>query len=246
MILIPVVDLMHGQVVRAVAGQRSAYRPIASALCQGSEPVAVARALCAHCAARQLYIADLDALMGGTAQVDVLLALRRSLPDVELWVDAGFADAPQAEGLLHGLGALADRVVPVFGSESLCSAEALRRCVRALSPWGSGAILSLDRRGTERLDPAGCWDAVAWWPDRIIAMTLERVGTGTGPDLDTMRELRRLAPRATLIGAGGIRDEADLVLAQQAGADGWLVASALHDGRLAPRAPAPETPFCAR
>ena len=38
------------------------------------------------------------------------------------------------------------------------------------------------------------------------------------------------------IGAGGIRDEADLRLAEQAGAAAWLTASALHDRRLAPRA----------
>ena len=45
-----------------------------------------------------------------------------------------------------------------------------------------------------------------------------------------------MAPRAMLIGAGGIRDEADLRLAAQAGAAAWLTASALHDRRLAPRA----------
>ena len=44
MILIPVIDLMHGQVVRAVRGDRHAYRPIVSALCDGSDPVTVARA----------------------------------------------------------------------------------------------------------------------------------------------------------------------------------------------------------
>jgi phosphoribosylformimino-5-aminoimidazole carboxamide ribotide isomerase len=226
MILIPVVDLMHGQVVRAVGGQRSTYRPIVSSLCQGSDPVTVARVLCDHCAAEQLYVADLDALMGGPVQVEVLRALLQAQSDVDLWVDAGFADAADAEDLRDRLGPLADRLVPVFGSESLRSTAALQR---------RSCVLSLDRRGDERLDPSGCWDAVPLWPRHVIVMTLERVGSGAGPDLDTLRELRGRAPQAKLVGAGGIRDEADLARAQDAGADAWLVASALHDGRLSRR-----------
>lgn len=232
MILIPVIDLMQGQVVRAVGGQRSTYQPIVSALCQGSEPLTVAQALCAHCAARQLYVADLDALMGGTVQIEVLRALLLALPDVDLWVDGGFADAADAESLRSRLGPLADRLVPVFGSESLRSPEELERCFGLSQPQRNGAVLSLDRRGGERLDPSGCWDAVALWPARVIVMTLERVGSSAGPDLGTLRELRIKAPHVTLVGAGGIRDEADLARAQDAGADAWLVASALHDGRL--------------
>ena len=95
-------------------------------------------------------------------------------------------------------------------------------------------MLSLDRRDGQRLDPAGCWDRPALWPARVIVMTLERVGADAGPDLDTLRELQARAPEVSLIGAGGIRDGADLERARAAGAAAWLVASALHDGRLPP------------
>ena len=94
------------------------------------------------------------------------------------------------------------------------------------------AALSLDRRDGRRLDEAGCWDAPELWPQRVIVMTLERVGSNEGPDLDTIAAVRRKAPGAMVIGAGGIRHAADLVAAGLAGADAWLVASALHDGRL--------------
>ena len=46
--LIPVIDLMRGQAVRAVRGERSTYQPLRSRLCVGAEPVAVARAMLAH------------------------------------------------------------------------------------------------------------------------------------------------------------------------------------------------------
>jgi HisA/HisF family protein len=232
MILIPVVDLMHGQVVRARRGDRSSYQPITSALCGTSEPIAVARTLVAHCAARHLYIADLDALQGRPAQVDLLDDLLQALPGVELWLDAGFADAPAAAALAARFGAAAPRVRPVFGSESLRSRAALEDCFGPRGRAGPGALLSLDRRDGSRLDAAGCWDLPALWPRQVIVMTLEHVGADAGPDLGTLAALRAQAPHAELIGAGGIRDAADLERAAATGAWAWLVASALHDARL--------------
>lgn len=230
--LIPVIDLLKGQVVRAVRGDRQSYRPIVSALCASSDPVTVARILCEHCAARQLYLADLDALQGGAAQVAMVRQLLQALPGVELWLDAGFADAPQAHAVCGDVGPLAERIVPVFGSESLRSRDALESCFRPAGAATQQAILSLDRRDGQRLDAAGCWDLPALWPQRVIVMTLERVGAGTGPDLQTLRGVAARSPATRLIGAGGIGSEADLLLASQAGASGWLVASALHDRRL--------------
>lgn len=234
MTLIPVIDLLKGRVVRGVRGDRQAYRPIESALCASSDPVTVAKILVDHCAARQLYLADLDALMGGTAQHAVLGELLAALPGVELWVDAGFADADAAAALGAQLAPHSARIVPVFASESLRSRAALAACFDRFG--AAGAVLSLDRRDGQRLDPAGCWDAVSLWPQRVIVMTLERVGSGAGPDLETMAALRREAPGKTLVGAGGVRSLEDLTRAQAVGAGAWLVASALHDLQL-PRQP---------
>lgn len=226
--LIPVVDLMRGQVVRAVRGDRQSYRPVVSTLFEGSEPLTAARALLDHCATRELYIADLDALTGGVPQTAVLRGLLEALPALELWLDAGFADAAAAQALQAALGPAAARVQPVFASESLRSAEALRACFEDRER----GVLSLDRRGEQRLDAAGAWDTPALWPARVIVMTLERVGADAGPDLDTLRALRARSPATRFVGAGGVRHAADLAAAAAAGAEAWLVASALHDGRL--------------
>lgn len=232
--LIPVIDLQAGQVVRAVRGDRSTYQPIRSRLCPGAEPVVVARALLQHTASSTLYLADLDALQGGAPQCGVWQALLVALPGLGLWLDAGFADAGQALRVLAPLGGLARRITPVFGSESLRDAAALQ----SLRTWdGAGEqapVLSLDRRDGRRLDQAGCWTTPDAWPQRIVVMTLERVGAGTGPDLPTLAEVRAMSPGAMLIGAGGVRNLADLRAAEQAGAQAWLVASALHDGAIPP------------
>lgn len=229
--IIPVIDLLDGRVVRAVRGERSRYRPIESSLCPGADPAPLAVRLCEHCATGTLYVADLDALQGRPAQIEVLRGLLDVLPRTDLWLDAGFADAEAAEALLGALGPHRSRVTPVYGSESLASREALARC---FAP-PARALLSLDSRGGAPLDPAGVRMAPSLWPERVIAMTLERVGSREGPDLEAFAALRRIAPQARLIGAGGIRDEADLAACAAAGATAWLVASALHDGRIAPR-----------
>lgn len=229
--VIPVIDLLAGQVVRAVRGERNNYRPIRSALCSGSEPLDVARALLDYTGADTLYLADLDALTGGALQYDVIAALLAALPQTAIWLDGGFRDAESFTALAQYLGPAAARLTPVFASESLPDRQTAQRCLADRA----ACLLSLDRRGDQPLDPAGCWNAESLWPTRLIVMTLERVGAFAGPELDTLVELRRRAPQIRLIGAGGIRDEADLAAAAAAGAEAWLVASALHDRRLAGR-----------
>lgn len=233
MFLIPVIDLMRGQVVRAVRGNRSAYQPIVSRLCAGSDPVEMARVLCAHCRSNRLYAADLDALTGGSAQTDVLRDILHALPELEFWVDAGVADGSAAATLRERVGPAADRIVTVFASESMATPAVLQQSVAGRRD----AVLSLDRRDGRRLDPAGCWDTPQQWPQRVIVMTLERVGADAGPDLATLHELQARSPATQLVGAGGIRDAADLERASAAGAHAWLVASALHDGRIAAAGP---------
>jgi uncharacterized protein related to proFAR isomerase len=230
--VIPVIDLMHGQVVRGVRGERHAYRPIVSRLADGSAPPDIARALLAVAPpppgqGPALYVADLDAIQGGAPQLPALLELLQAQPALSVWLDSGFADAAAVRALRAALGPAAARVRPVYGSESLASAAALDEVAQDPS-----AILSLDSRLERPIDPSGSWQRPQAWPRTVIVMTLDRVGAGSGPDLGTFARLRALAPDRTWIGAGGVRDAQDLRAAAAAGAAGWLVASALHDGTL--------------
>ncbi|NIF51957.1 HisA/HisF-related TIM barrel protein [Burkholderia sp. Ax-1724] len=242
--VIPVLDLLDGHVVRAVRGERTAYRPIESRLCAASEPLAIARALLAASGARTLYIADLGAILQRGAHVSTLAALRAALPGIDLWLDAGFADYASMREMFERIeavdrhdGQTVDHVaptplatlVPVFGTESLRDIHALHAAQAA----GLAPILSLDHRAGQLLAAAELDRSSAWWPSRVIAMTLDQVGSYAGPDLATFERIRaRAAAQTTVIGAGGIRHRADLSAAIDTGATAWLVASALHDRQI--------------
>jgi len=241
--VIPVIDLLDGHVVRAVRGERSAYRPIQSRLAASSEPLAIARALLEASGASTLYIADLGAILRHGAHVATLAALRAALPGIELWLDAGFTDYASMRALFDRIDAIARdsgqahdptapalaALVPVFGTESLLDVHALRHAqADDLAP-----ILSLDHRAGQLLTAAELDPSSAWWPSRVIVMTLDQVGSYAGPDLTSFERIRsRAAAHTTVIGAGGIRNRDDMAAAAHTGATAWLVASALHDRQI--------------
>ncbi|WP_233836364.1 HisA/HisF-related TIM barrel protein [Paraburkholderia sp. ZP32-5] len=237
--VIPVIDLLDGHVVRAVRGERSAYRPIQSRLAASSEPLAIAAALLEASGASTLYIADLGAILRHGAHASTLAAVRAALPGVELWLDAGFTDYASMRALFDRIDAHGDAhaptapqlatLVPIFGTESLRDIDALR----ASQADGLAPILSLDHRAGQLLTAAELDPSSAWWPSRVIAMTLDQVGSYAGPDLASFERIRsRAAAHTTVIGAGGIRNRDDMAAAARTGATAWLVASALHDRHI--------------
>ena len=230
--IVPVVDILAGRAVRAVRGERAVYQPLESSLCRGSDPIAVARALLDACASECLYVADLDGLTGHSPQTALLAELLVALPELEIWLDAGFSSPAQAAAVLDALPGGSARITPVIASESLAHAEA----IGGFTDRWPQALLSLDQRKGAPLGAEACWTEHRRWPQRVIVMTLDRVGSFEGPDLATVAQVRsRAGAERMVIGAGGVRNVADLTAAARAGADAWLVASALHDGRIAPR-----------
>lgn len=224
--VVPVVDLMGGLVVHARAGERDRYRPLAgSKLTASAEPVAVVEALLELHPFGALYIADLDAICGRGGHRSLLAELARRFPDLALWVDAGIATEARLQELLAIPG-----LRPVLGSESQHDPRLLERAC-ALAP--DRILLSLDWRGEEALDPAGLRMRPEHWPRDVVVMTLARVGTGSGPDIARLEEVRRAAGSQRRIwAAGGVRGLEDLEGLRERDIAGALVATALHDGRL--------------
>ena len=112
--VIPVIDLMGGEVVRAQMGDRASYRPLESPLSPTtSDAVAVVRGLLAVYPFLTLYVADLDAIQRNGDNFAALRRIRAEFPALQLWVDNGVADLAALEALI-----CADLGMPVIGSKS--------------------------------------------------------------------------------------------------------------------------------
>lgn len=217
---------MGGNVVRARRGERHAYQPIASTLCSTADPVAVAHALRELYPFDTLYIADLDAIQRRGGHLEAVAALRAALPETEIWIDGGVAGIEDCQPWLE-LGARC-----IIGSESQADAPGVRRLIERLGP--EQAVLSLDFASDRPKGPEALFDAACYWPQRIITMTLSRVGSYEGPDWAMLRHVQERAGERQVYAAGGVRHIADLQALKAMGIAGALLASALHDGKISP------------
>jgi phosphoribosylformimino-5-aminoimidazole carboxamide ribotide isomerase len=234
--VVPVIDLKDGAAVHAVRGERERYRPARSALAgEDGDPVALARAFRSELGLEELYVADLDAIGGGSGHGALLAALAR---EARVMVDAGVGEPARA-------GALLDCGVHrvIVGTETLSGRPALDRLLAEL-PDGA-VILSIDLREGRLLSPdaqlAGlaALDAVARLHRpglrEAIVLDLARVGSGAGPDVAPIAAIHAAFPDLELLAGGGVRDADDLRALDAAGAAGALVATALHGGVIGPR-----------
>lgn len=226
MIPIPVIDLFDGQAVHAIRGLRESYRPLVSALSCSPSAFDVTAGYLKLYPFRHCYIADLNALRGlgdGNHEIAGLLAQHQNL---EFWIDAAFGVRERLPSYLASSNARG-----IIGSESLCHLADYDRLRASLAQYLE-PVLSLDFKGGQFLGPSGLLDAPHRWPHRIIAMNLDRVGSGEGPDFDLLRQLHTSAPHCSFAAAGGIRHEQDLMQLGSLPVAFVLLATALHDRRI--------------
>ncbi len=220
--VVPVIDLMGNQVVRAKMGQRHLYAPIQTPLAASSAARDVISGFLGLSPFKTIYIADLDAIEGRAPQDELISNLQAAFPGLTFWIDCGVQSPQAADAWLDS-----QKANLVIGSESWHDAEALRRYRHM-----PRVILSLDFRGDVFQGPQAILDDPELWPAHLIVMTLARVGSDAGPDFARLAAINNRAEGRAIYAAGGLRDAQDLRLLQQAGVRGVLVASALHDGRL--------------
>jgi phosphoribosylformimino-5-aminoimidazole carboxamide ribotide isomerase len=230
--ILPVLDLMGSRVVRAVAGERHAYRPVVSRLTPSSEPLAVAAAFRSHFGLSELYLADLDAIAGAEPDEAVFATLGEH--GFRLWVDAGVRDRTRALRLARG-GVQG----VVVGLETVTGPAAL---AAICGEMGDRVVFSLDLRGGRPLGDLSSWQgadaeaiarqAIDGGVRRVLVLDLAHVGTGRGPGTaDLCRRLVEVEGIEVWAG-GGVRGAADLRALRDNGVRTVLVASALHDGAL--------------
>lgn len=219
--IIPVLDLMQGQVVHALGGERHHYHPIESGLCAGSNALDIACALLELYPFPALYVADIDAIQKNGSNAAVIEKLHQRFPRLELWVDSGIAD-------VSGFAAWQEQRIghAVIGSES--SPESALLSAVCSSGDALYPLLSLDFKGARFHGEQRLLNDPGLWPEHVIVMMLARVGSLQGPDFDQLSALRQRAPHKKFYAAGGVRGARDLARLARAGAHGALLASALH------------------
>jgi phosphoribosylformimino-5-aminoimidazole carboxamide ribotide isomerase len=229
--IIPVIDVLDGVVVHAVKGERSQYKPLHSRLCSSADPVAVAKAFWSL-GFRELYIADLDAILGREQNFWAIEAA--AMLGLNVMVDAGVADLKCAKQVFeHGAAKV------IIGTETLTNLTFINETLQEFGH--EHVIVSLDLKNGAVLSKSTAIQAMpvlssAIELDRLgvaelIVLDLARVGSSEGVDVELLGDLTKKVKLKVLVG-GGIRDLADLNAIKEVDVDGVLLATALHTGKI--------------
>jgi len=230
--IIPVIDVLNGIAVHGVRGERKRYQPLKSLLCKSADPIEIAAAF-ESLGFSSLYLADLDAILGKTANFNVYMQIMAEA-SLDLMVDAGIADIAKAREVMDaGVSKI------VVGSETLSN---LGFVSQAVSAFGEDKIVvSIDQKGGKVLsasDSIALMDAVSFAQQlaslgvrQIILLDLDRVGTEHGINLVLLRDILEQTRVEVLVG-GGIRSLQELEQLRTLGVSGALVATVLHNGKV--------------
>ncbi|MCQ8118963.1 HisA/HisF-related TIM barrel protein [Methylomonas rosea] len=217
--IIPVIDLKGGQVVHAAGGDRSRYQPVhhTSSLCDSSEINHVVACFLKLHPFQTFYIADLDAIRGDGNHDEAIDDLLSQYPNQEFWLDNGSSYQDLTTTTRRS------NCKPVIGTESQRLPVSLKN---------ADLILSLDFKHNRALGHPGWLESPQVWPETVVVMTLDLVGSNMGPDFEKLSKHCQDHPDKRFIAAGGVRDINDLTQLNAIGVAAVLLASALHNGSL--------------
>ena len=117
----------------------------------------------------------------------------------------------------------------MVGSESLLAIENWHD-LHAVFGQKSRALAGFPSDGLR--GPQALLSEPGLWPDQLVVMSLGRVGTERGPDLEHLRAVVGSGRGRAVHAAGGVRNVGDLEAVAAAGARGALAATALHSGAI--------------
>lgn len=222
--IIFVLDILNGNAVHAVRGERAKYRPVkGSVVCKSSAPVDII----SEVSPTEVYIADLDYLQHIG---DNFALIGRISEMTKTMVDIG----PENMDDVEKCSGIADTVI--IGTETasfdLIAAAANRfpGRINVSIDMKNGKVLTKDRelemKPRELIKKLNDYDI-----KDIIILELSKVGTSAGIDVDFLQEVAGLSNHNILAG-GGIRDMNDIYALEKIGVSGALVATAVHNGKI--------------
>jgi len=224
--VIPVIDLLNGEVVHAKKGLRHTYLSMQSALCASSDTMAIVAALMAIHPFQQLYIADLNAIQKlpdkTSSNYASIAQIRCAYPDLELWLDVGITQPAD----LMAWQKLNVRLI--LASENIHTMQDYH----GLRQQQHDFILSLDFFSDGFHGPMALLTQTENWPERVIIMSLADVGSNQGVNKARLEKITQSNRDSLLYAAGGIRDEHDLLCLKELEIHGALLATALHNQQI--------------
>jgi phosphoribosylformimino-5-aminoimidazole carboxamide ribotide isomerase len=226
--LIPSMDLLGGQVVRLLKGERQ------SAFVYPTSPEAWIKRL-VDAGARRIHLVDLDAAFGEAPQ-RALRGFAKAWPGVSFQLGGGLRSREavlrvQDDGFDAVLGTLAmeaPSALKGLDPSRLIAALDLRAGAPVVRGWTAASALSLKAVAAPLRDLG---------IERALVTDVERDGAMTGPGLEALAMVAALGFRVQA--SGGLRDLTDLALiAAVPGAEAAISGKALLDGRMTPEDPA--------
>lgn len=226
MVVIPAIDILGGKCVRLTKGD------FKSATVYSEEPLDVAQQF-AEAGARRLHVVDLDAARGTGDNRHVIGEILKET-DVNLQVAGGVRGLAAVDSLIdHGAHWV------VMGTAAVKDPRLFERCARK---HPGRVIAALDIRD-EKAAVSGWMDAVpvligalvGRW-DRlplagIILTCIDRDGTMSGPDLQTLARVRRMTG-LDLQYSGGVSSMEQVAKVAATGAQGVILGKAIYEGRI--------------
>jgi phosphoribosylformimino-5-aminoimidazole carboxamide ribotide isomerase len=222
--IIFVLDILNGNAVHAVKGERAKYLPVkGSVVCNSSAPVDIISKV----SPKEVYIADLDYLQ----HLGDNFSLIRQLSEMtKTMVDIG----PENTDDVEKCARIADTVIIGTETASLdliaAAAERFQGRINISIDMKNGVVLTKDRKleikPQELIKKLNDYDI-----KDIIILELSKVGTGAGIDVDFLQEVAGLSNHSILAG-GGIRDMDDIHSLEKIGVSGALAATAVHNGKI--------------
>jgi phosphoribosylformimino-5-aminoimidazole carboxamide ribotide isomerase len=225
-VVIPAIDILQGRCVRLLRGDYENVTVYAE------DPLEVAELFAASGAARA-HVVDLDAARGSGDNTSVIASMLRHSA-LKLQVAGGVRSADKVNTLVdagaHGV---------VMGTAAVRDPRLLERCAREHPGRVFAALDVRDNQpavsGWTETEPVmfgvllGRWDSLPL--GGVILTCIDRDGTMSGPDLDTLARVRKMTG-LELQYSGGVSSLDDVGRIAAAGAQAVILGKALYEGRF--------------
>lgn len=219
--MIPAVDVLEGRAVRLTQGD---YDRVSI---DAGDPLALVRRA-AGFAPPFVHVVALGAARDGGPPLELARAVVEAAAGVPVQLGGGVRSVADADALREagvarvtiGTGAFGDVPLEDFG-DVVVAVDVKDGIVRTRG-WRESSGLTTGE-ALARCTRAGV--------SKILCTAVDRDGTGNGPDLELLREVRASFD-GEILAAGGIRDDADVAALSAIGVDGAVVGRAWLEGAI--------------